>query len=142
MTEDFAIDCDFDSGILKALHERFAKRAIEYTFGRNRGVFVMPRNYVVKIPKNADGFTDNDWEGSVSNFDESDPNFDPDDVQFARTRLFYYPIENDFIPILFMEYVKQDTDWDSHPDWVGSVDCGQVGYTKKGRLVAFDYGLR
>jgi hypothetical protein len=26
------------------------------------------------------------------------------------------------------------------PSWAGEVDCGQVGYNKTGRLVAYDYG--
>jgi hypothetical protein len=135
---DFAIDDDTESELLLRLHQRFAKRCVDYTFGRNRGVFVMPGNYVVKIPKNGDGCTDNDWEGSISNGEDSSE----EDVQYARTRLFYYKEDNNLIPIVFMEYVEYHCDYKNQPDWVASVDCGQVGYNKKGRLVAFDYGIR
>lgn len=31
--------------------------------------------------------------------------------------------------------------WFYAPDWTYSVDCGQVGFTRRGRLVAFDYGV-
>lgn len=26
------------------------------------------------------------------------------------------------------------------PDWMGFVDCGQVGYNRFGQVVAYDYG--
>ena len=40
-----------------------------------------------------------------------------------------------------MEYVEHADRFDNElPDWTGFVDCGQVGFTKKGELVAYDFG--
>ena len=128
---------------LKELHERYAKRAIEVYSGRNRNVFRMPGGYVVKIPTCMDGIADNDWEGSLSNSEEG-TGFDIGYIQYARTRMGYYKD----IPIVFMEYVeflpssKIKERYGKQPDWCWSVDCGQVGSNKYGRLVAFDYGCR
>jgi hypothetical protein len=46
--------------------------------------------------------------------------------------------KNDF-PLLYMEKVILATDFKNLPDWVGGIDCMQVGYTKEGVLVAYDY---
>lgn len=102
--------------------------------GRNRVVFLFP-HYVVKLPRNADGYADNDWEGSVSHLENSNPK---EDIQYARTRLVYYH----GIPILFMERVEQVCCGEALPEWVKSVDCCQVGWTQKGEIVAYDYGFR
>lgn len=132
---------DFDQeglGLIVQLHARYASRAKRVFSGRNRNCFDMG-SYVVKIPKNLDGFCDNDWEGSVSN-----GNDDPNVVRYARTRMHYV----DEIPVVFMEWVEHATgkkiteQIGYEPDWVMSVDCGQVGFTKDGRLVAYDYGCR
>lgn len=124
--------------IIKGLHERFASRCREVFMGRNRNTFDMGR-YVVKVPKNLCGFADNDWEGSVSN-----ANNDPSVVRYARTRLAYV----DEVLIVFMEKVEPATSAEIvarlgfEPDWTNDVDGGQVGFTRDGRLVAYDYGLR
>lgn len=134
------IDEDVD-GILHRLHKRYIVRAVKCIGGRNRNVFVMPHGYVVKIPKNFAGIRDNDWEGSVSNTDESLN--DPYEIQYPKTRLAYYAGD---MPVVFMEFVEALTSADiirlfgKYPDWVFSVDCGQVGVNKSGRLVAYDYG--
>ena len=127
---------------LEPFHRRYADRALSAHPGRTRNVFVMPNGYVVKIPKNLDGFADNDWEGSVSNSEES---LGSDDfVQYARTRLAYL----DECPIVFMEEVVHASEKEIEkrlgfvPDWVGSVDCGQVGFNRAGLLVAYDYGVK
>lgn len=123
---------------LFSLFSRFAHRSKDVHVGRNRTVFDMG-TYVVKIPRALDGFTDNEWEGSVSN-----GNDDPEEVRYARTRLAYV----DEIPVVFMEKVEYASTAQivsklgHEPDWVNSVDCGQVGFTRDGRLVAFDYGPR
>ena len=95
----------------------------------------------MKLPKNLDGCADNEWEGSVSNTEESKGNNDY--VQYARTRLGYAK----GFPVVFMEFVKH-VDWKKCDallgpnNWTGSVDGGQVGFNKKGRLVAYDFGVR
>lgn len=97
--------------------------------GRNRATLLMGK-YVIKFPLCGDGVADNDWEGSISGGDY---------IQYARTRLAYVGD----VPIVFMEQVEYaKVNYDAMPDWVGSVDCGQVGYTRKGKLVAYDYGIR
>ena len=101
--------------------------------GRNRITYLFS-NHVVKIPVDDNGVADNDWEGSLSNGESLN---DPNEVQYARTRLIYVKD----IPIVLMQRVKPAFELNL-PDWVNSVDCGQVGYTKAGRLVAFDYGIR
>lgn len=134
------IDDDSDD-ILLNLHIRYMKRAVAAFGGRNRNVFLLPGGYVVKIPKNFHGIGDNDWEGSVSNTKESID--DPYYVQYPKTRLVY---KGD-VAIVFMEFITPMSSKDiisrfgEEPDWVDSVDGGQVGVNKNGRLVAYDYGI-
>ena len=132
---------DFDQeglSIILSLHNRFGRRAYNVFGGRNRNTFDMGR-YVVKVPKCLDGFADNDWEGSVSN-----ANDDRAVVRYARTRLAYL----EEVPIVFMERVNPATGAEIisklgyEPDWTMCVDCGQVGFARDGRLVAYDYGCR
>lgn len=133
-------DCPFLETLTR-LHERYASRAEAVHEGRNRRVYVM-RNHVVKVPMNNDGVADNDWEGSVSNCDQY-PQSDYQ-VQYARTRL----IVVDDVPVVLMERVDDVTvaqivdRLGREPQWVGCVDCGQVGFNRRGRLVAYDYGAR
>ncbi len=118
------------------LFDRFANRCEEFSSGRNRAVFIFPK-YVVKLPTCGDGCADNDWEGSICGSE-------PDKIQYARTRLVYH---HD-IPIVFMERVEYASTKNMRaklghePEWVHSVDCSQVGWTRKGRLVAYDFGMR
>lgn len=115
---------------------QYFKRATGISYGRNRIVLLMGP-YVIKFPINWNGHADNDWEGSISNPDESEPDYNPDNVQYARTRLAYF----EQTPIVFMEQVTPTAEsYDVLPDWVGYVDCAQVGYNRKGKLVAYDYG--
>jgi hypothetical protein len=126
--------------LLDELTERFSKRTSRIYEGRNRRVFVF-KGYVVKVPMNEGGMTDNDWEGSVSNGPRPLREWS---VVYPKTRLVWH----DDVPILFMERVIPVTSkrirarLKKVPRWVGCVDCGQVGFTKDGRLVAYDYGVR
>lgn len=121
--------------IVHDLFEKYSRRGRFLGAGRNRVVFQVNPKWVVKIPRNSAGFTDNDWEGSVSNSPESTE----DDIQYARTIMVYL----EGCPLLFMEYVTQaEVKYEELPDWVGFVDCGQVGYNASGKLVAYDYGIR
>lgn len=108
-------------------------------------------SYVVKLPRYAFGFDDNEWEGSIDNIPEGQPGHDPDNVQYARTHLVFLKRgdmngEQVTIPVLFMERLNTDIwkekRYKDFPDWVGYVDGGQVGYDRRGKLVAFDYGYR
>jgi hypothetical protein len=130
------------SQALVALHLRYARRAVAAYSGRNRNVFVLGQRLVVKLPRSLEGYADNDWEGSVSNAPESLNH--PEHVQYPKTRLAYV----DGIPVVFMERIEALTGraiearFGQEPDWVASVDGGQVGVNRHGRLVAYDYGLR
>lgn len=132
---------DKELAALEPLYARFIKKALATYGGRNRNVFLLPGNLVVKLPRNCLGFSDNDWEGSISNSKESYER--PGYIQYPRTRLAY----QDDVPILFMEYAEFQTSaqlvarYGEEPSWVWGVDCGQVGLTRRGRLVAFDYGV-
>lgn len=131
---------DYFDDDMAQLYLRFVDRCQQWCVGRNRITFVMGK-YVVKLPWSIGGFGDNDWEGSV----DTDPAYynDPWTIQYARTRLTY----TNGVPIVFMEYVPhlsytavREMHNGKEPDWVASVDCGQVGLNRNGRLVAYDYG--
>lgn len=95
--------------------------------GRNRATFIS-KHCVIKFPLNDNGIADNDWEGSVSG------------PELAKGRW----IEIDGFVCVIQEKLTmlEDFSYKNLPDWVGSVDGGQVGYDKKGRLKAFDFGYR
>lgn len=119
------------------LYDRLAARCEEFVCGRNRAAFIFS-NYVIKLPMCPAGCGDNDWEGSISTGDN------PNDIQYARTRLLYWKNK---IPIVLMERVEHARSADiiaklgEEPDWCMSVDCGQVGWNRAGKLVAYDYGM-
>lgn len=134
--EDFLYASEDVLCTLKPLYEKYSKRAIAVHGGRNRNTFILSDRLVVKLPKTLSGFSDNDWEGSVSNSPISFNN--PNYVQYPRTRLAYW----NKIPIVFMERITLNFDCSTTSlPWVASVDCGQVGFNRRGRLVAYDYGL-
>lgn len=92
---------------------------------------------MVKLPRNIAGLTDNEWESSTA-----ESFGDMTCIQYPRTRLGMF----DGVPVLFMEYVRHTgyngtrDELGYEPDWIGCVDCGQVGMTRKNRLVVYDYG--
>lgn len=123
---------------------RFLPRCKKVVAGRHRTVFVFNK-YVVKVPRCADGFDDNETEGYVENDCRvSDPE---SNVQYARTRIAVFK----GVPVIFMErvahastarinaYFGRPADSNDY-NWTFCVDCGQVGFNRAGRLVAYDYG--
>jgi hypothetical protein len=99
--------------------------------GRGRTVYRLG-NLVWKSPHN--------WQGVEHNETEARSRENPDDtdIPLARCRLL-----KDFI--LAMEYVKPRVCRHRRickcfPEWTDWVDCTQVGVTRKGALVAYDYG--
>lgn len=106
---------------------RLTKKYGEPKIGTTRACF-MSKRYVLKFPINDRGEFCNDWEGSVS----AD--------YLARGR--WLEIDG-FICVMQERLVEADWDgkkYSDFPDWVGSVDCGQVGYDRKGVLKAYDFG--
>ena len=132
--EDYYCRAEFPDEFCAAMDEiiaRLSKRTTQIECGRNRTVFIF-KKYVIKLPRNLDGLIDNDWEGSAEN-----------DI-YARAKLVIWKD----IPIVLMEKApfanKKEiiNKLGYYPDWVMSIDCGQVGFNSKGKLVAFDYGRR
>lgn len=98
------------------------------SIGRTRAVFDTNDGFVIKVPYADEGFYANHAE-----------------VVTSDTENAYIPIakcrhdEKEGVSVLVMEKVSiARADYKNMPDWVYSVDCGQVGYTKDGRLVAYD----
>ena len=125
--EDMTIDPD----ALKAIKEALLAGGFkELLAGRNRVAFLSPsgRN-VVKIPLNDYGVADNSSEA----------------VRWRKERADWYPLARCrlFCDLLVvMEVVDRcSLDYGKLPSWVSWVDCGQVGYNRRRKLVAYDYGL-
>lgn len=98
------------------------------SIGRTRAVFDTNDGFVIKVPYVDEGFYANHAEVVTSDTEDA-----------------YIPIaecrhdEKEGVSVLIMEKVSiARVDYKNMPDWVYSVDCGQVGYTKDGRLVAYD----
>jgi hypothetical protein len=100
-------------------------------FGRHRAVYDAGRN-VLKVPRHEKGYYDNLWEHDKSRSYGLRP--DVNGIFYARCRA---------LPsgILVMEKVIDPPSRMSLPDWVGYVDCQQVGLTRDGRIVAYDFGV-
>ncbi len=104
--------------------------------GRNRITYRISERYVVKIPLNQDGVADNWYEAKQCKRD-------PDT---AKCRLL-----GDCLVMEFVDDIHQIWGhlplWEKMerinllPYWVDYVDCRQVGFTRTGKLVAYDFGL-
>lgn len=98
--------------------------------GRSRKVFIIDDLWIIKVPLNEEGIHDQYWVLDC---------FEKNKAQGIYAQC-YLKIENE-IPLLIMERVKPFIgDSRSLPKWVQQIDYQQVGYTKDGRLVAYDYG--
>jgi hypothetical protein len=99
--------------------------------GRHRLVFES-QHCVIKIPLNA--------EGDMANCNEQYTFRKNRDDIYARCR----QVQIGDMYVLFMEKVRtRFNPYDKNekfPDWVDSIDCGQVGFNSKGKLVAYDFG--
>lgn len=98
--------------------------------GRHRAVYLLTSGkYVIKIPIDDYGYSDNILEASRSKKDGWLLK-----EQMARCKL----LRNG---CLIMEYVRlpSEKEYNELPKWTDGVDCRQVGYTIDGRLVAYDY---
>lgn len=97
--------------------------------GRTRMVFVDDENNCVyKVPMNSEGMLASSKENKVAS--------DPEKYVVRVAQCEYVNIEGIFV--LKMEKVNVDIDPDDKPDWADYVDCGQIGRTVDGRVVAFD----
>lgn len=99
-------------------------------YGRSRIVFSYGNNHVVKVPISNDGFMDSGREARTSAMEDS---FIP------IADCHFIPWDEDF-EVLLMERVTpiMGLGYSQLPDWVGYVDCAQVGYNSRGAMVAYD----
>jgi len=97
-------------------------------WGRHRTVF-RDGAEVVKVPSRSSGCCANDEEARTWKTPHE-----------PRAKCRFDPIlsEKLGVPVLRMEYVEH-VGWSERADWTWSVDCGQVGHTADGRLVAYDW---
>lgn len=131
------IEDEFGVGRVLDLHKSMTGKYGTPKFGTGRATY-LSKYCVFKVPVSVDGFRLNDLEGSTISIGE------PNKIGYipiARSRLIL--IKD--VPIVAMEKVIEADINDIKdkigkvPDFVSSVDMGQVGFNKKGNLVAFDY---
>lgn len=126
----------FGSGQLLDIHSFMCKKYGLPKIGTGRVAYIS-KSVVFKVPIDIDGFRLNDWEASLSSFQAGTPY----EIPLAKSR-HLLGVE---IPIVVMEKVQELTLKEIEslfgyiPNFVHSVDMGQVGLNKKGKLVAFDY---
>jgi hypothetical protein len=99
--------------------------------GRNRAVYAHGR-FVIKVPCRDQGYSDNHNEARISRKYGRGP--DLDGILYARCRL----LANGWLVMerLDVEYIPPEV----RPRWADFVDCAQVGRTRDGRIVAYDFG--
>ena len=106
--------------------------------GRTRDCFFVSDEFVVKIPLDEAGCFDNEREARICKIYNKQINKNchyDGDPHYAKCQLEYIWS----VPILFMERVRLPVSYKGLPDWIGYIDCMQVGYNKQGKLVAYDY---
>lgn len=103
-------------------------------YGRTRICFASGKNRVVKIPFTREGYQASSRE--VSTYENFQKEPEKDWIPTAECKFFKFDFAN--IWLLSMERVIRPIFGEALPDWVDSVDCGQVGYNSDGKLVAFD----
>lgn len=122
---------------IKILMERLSS-LYSKTSGRTRDCYFVSDDFVVKVPLDDDGCFDNERESRIykihSEQIKQNCHYDGD-PHYAKCQLEYIWS----IPILFMERVRIPVSYKGLPNWIGFIDCMQVGYNKQGKLVAYDY---
>lgn len=99
------------------------------------------RKWVIKIPKNLKGIQDCRNEASIYKHRKGKLNPKaPSELQGALARCRLREIKG--IPCLIMPYLENMRDnYNEHPEWTKQLMDGvQVGKTKKGKVVVYDYG--
>lgn len=98
------------------------------SIGRTRAVFDMGNGYMMKVPFNDEGEYANGNEVKASS---------AENPMIPIAECFYHKVGD--VDVIMMEKVNMiSVDYEKMPDWVGYVDCGQVGLNRKGDLVAYD----
>jgi hypothetical protein len=123
------------SNIAYKLAKNLQKKYPNVELGRNRIVFIS-KFCVFKVPTCNNGCIDNDWESSLSNAEI----IDIEEIYYANTKSI---ILDDLLCCVMQKVDPYNfKDYKLVPDWVKSVDGGQVGHSRKGILMAYDFGLR
>lgn len=117
----------YDS-IMHTVDVLYQKYGLPIGCGRNRMVFRTQDGHVIKLPINDDGFMDNAREST----------WDDPGIPLASCEIKTIISRGQEIDLLVMEEVTPITKRDEMPDWADYVDCQQVGYSKDGRIVAYD----
>lgn len=119
---------------VEAMQRRLAARGYYRVDGRNRVAMISPdHRIVIKIPLNDMGILDNSRERRAFVLNIQKNGY----VEMASCRIFI-PDKEAGVPMLAMQYVKPIRYSSDLPRWVDCVDCAQVGYNRRGRLVAYD----
>lgn len=102
--------------------------------GRTRHV-LMYEDRVVKVALDEEGCDANDFEASYSG-EHGKTGYVP--IADSKIEVWQTPSGRD-VAVLVMERVTPySAPYSEMPDWVGYVDCAQVGHDREGRLVAYD----
>lgn len=113
---------------LNNLIRKYKKEYSVLATGRTRIVFLKNNHEVIKLPLNEEGLEAQYTEAQTYKKNKK-RNI------FAKCSLVH---DND-IPVLTMERVRPIMTIKDPPEWVGFIDCEQVGYNSLGQLVAYDY---
>lgn len=120
------------TGTLLDLHLAMMKKYGSPLCGTGRAVYVS-KFAVFKVPLNEGGFRANDVECNLV--------YVPG-IPLARTR-YVKPMLIEILAMQRVEEVNYEQIMEREgvvPSFVSAVYMGQVGYTRKGKLVAYDYG--
>lgn len=115
---------DNNDVVVKNIIEVFYNKYEFLGIGRNRVVFKLSADNVIKVPLNYNGVCDNSYEA-----------FNKKDVEYGIPRSKAFTLSS--ITLLVMEYI-QHVQLDNPPEWSDYIDCRQIGYNKKGQLLAYD----
>lgn len=115
---------------------RFLRKSKRWKFlgeGSTRRAYLLPSGRrVIKLPLDCYGVEANEGEIRQSRQDITG--------RLARCRPFIY--KGQLCSIMqYVEPVKTE-DRPTLPDWCYGIDCTQVGHTRKGKLVAYDWYTR
>lgn len=130
------IESVFGEGLLLDLHKRMCDKYGLPEIGTKRATYIS-NSVVFKLPVDIEGFRENDWEGSVCGLNVGTEY----EIPIAKSRLIF----RDDIPVVVMEKVEPlflsqiKERFGEIPAFVSWVDMGQVGLTRQGKLVAYDY---
>jgi hypothetical protein len=116
--------------------DNFETKGYKLVTGRNRAILIDPnKRHVIKVPINGMGIRDNEYEYDMFKKYKSGREIIP-----VATCKIFYADKTVGIPLLMMDYVKVINGYTlkDAPNWVSWIDCAQVGYDRKGNLVAYD----